>query len=111
MIKRLLKYECPACGKRKLQAPAGFLGLPTACSDKCKTAIKVEAEKQLAIWQFTTRELNTMYWRTTRVLTLLDQNVAKLTYTDFLVWLYLKHGQSKIEVSRIYNGLTEGKNE
>ena len=110
MIK-IFKYSCPACGSRKLKAPAGFLGLATACSTACNTSIKIQAEQQFAIWRFTTRELNTMYWRTVRLLTLLDQDVKQLTYTDFIVWLHLKHGYSKIELTRVYNGLAEGKND
>lgn len=110
MINKLLKYKCPSCGRRKLKAPAGFLGLPTACSDGCKTTLRRKAEQQFAIWRFTTKELNNVYWRTLRLLTLLDQSANDLSYNDFLIWLYLEHGNSKIELSRIYNGLLEGKN-
>jgi hypothetical protein len=107
----IFKYQCPACGIKLLRAPMGFLGLASACSDACNTSLKVQAEQQFTIWQFTSRELNTMYWRTVRVLKLLDQDITKLTYTHFIAWLYIKHGYSKIELTRIYNGLAEGKDE
>lgn len=106
MIK-LLKYSCPSCGKRKFKAPAGFLGLLTACSDECKTAMKLKAERQFYLWGFSDGELNKMYWRAVRGLVILDQDPKKLIYTDFICWLYLKHGYSKIEMMRVYSGIME----
>ncbi len=104
MIKR---YHCPQCGKKLWRTPLGFMQQPTVCSEECRGRIYRAAEGQFAIWGYTVARLKTLYFRVVKLLNILEYDVHKYGFEDFVIWLFTRHAKSRQELERVYSSLME----